>query len=81
MLARLAGQVGLDDQEFENALRTRKHQEAHRRALRHAYEEAGVSGVPMFIIGERILNGLQDRDTLEVVINEALAASEARGSA
>src|SRR4051794_25646712 len=65
VLARLAGQVGLDEQEFENALRTRKYREAHRRALRHAYEQAGVTAVPTFVIGKQVLDGLQDRDSLE----------------
>jgi predicted DsbA family dithiol-disulfide isomerase len=81
VLAKLAGQVGLDEREFEDALRTRKYREAHRRALLHAYEEVGVTGVPMFIIGERVLNGLQDRDSLEAVIDEELATSEGRGPA
>jgi predicted DsbA family dithiol-disulfide isomerase len=38
--------------------------------LRHAYEEAGVTGVPMFVIGSQVLTGLQDRETLEAVIEE-----------
>jgi predicted DsbA family dithiol-disulfide isomerase len=41
-----------------------------RGALRHAYEEAGVTGVPMFVIGEQVLTGLQDRETLEAVIEQ-----------
>ena len=76
VLAKLAGEVGLDPEEFEAALRSRKYREAHQRALRHAYEEAGVSGVPMFVIGERTLTGLQDRETLEAVIEKELAANE-----
>ena len=67
---RLPGEVGLDPKEFEEALRTRKYREAHRRALRHAYEEAVVTGVPMFVIGGQVLTGLQDRETLEAVIEE-----------
>ena len=47
VLTGLAGEVGLDPKEFEAALRTRKYREAHRRALRHAYREAGVTGVPV----------------------------------
>src|SRR3954469_18769207 len=47
VLTNLAGEVGLDEREFGEALRTRKYRDAHRRALRHAYEEAGVTGVPM----------------------------------
>jgi predicted DsbA family dithiol-disulfide isomerase len=70
VLTRLAGEVGLNQEEFEDALRTRKYREAHRRALRHAYEEAGVTGVPMFVIGNQVLTGLQDRETLEGVIED-----------
>lgn len=71
VLTKLAGEVGLDEKGFEEALRTRRYREAHRRALRHAYEEAGVTGVPMFVIGDRVLTGLQDRETLEAVIEQA----------
>ena len=70
VLTKLAGEVGLDEKELEQALRTRKYRDAHQRALRHAYQEAGVSGVPMFVIGEQVLTGLQDRETLEAVIGE-----------
>ena len=70
VLTRLAGEVGLDEREFEEALRTRKYREAHKQALRHAYKEAGVTGVPMFVIGGRVLTGLQNRETLEAVIEE-----------
>ena len=68
VLAKLAGEVGLNEQEFEQALRTRKYRQAHQQALRHAYEEAGVTGVPMLVIGNQVLTGLQDRQTLESVI-------------
>jgi predicted DsbA family dithiol-disulfide isomerase len=78
VLTRLAGEVGLNEKEFEEALRTRKYREAHRRALRHAYEEAGVTGVPMFVIGDQVLTGLQDRGTLGAVIEEE---SKAQGNA
>jgi predicted DsbA family dithiol-disulfide isomerase len=73
VLAKLAGEVGLNEKEFGEALRTRKYQEAHQKALRHAYELAGVTGVPMFVIGERVLTGLQGREPLETVIGEELA--------
>lgn len=73
VLTELAGEVGLDEEEFGEVLRTRRYREAHRRALRHASEEAGVTGVPMFVIGGRVLTGLQDRETLEAAIREELA--------
>jgi predicted DsbA family dithiol-disulfide isomerase len=73
VLTRLAGEVGLDETAFEEALRTRKYREAHLRALRHAYEEVVVSGVPMFVIGSHVLTGLQDGETLKAVIDQELA--------
>jgi predicted DsbA family dithiol-disulfide isomerase len=73
VLTKLAGEVGLDEGEFEEALRSRKYRDAHQRALRHADEEAGVTGVPMFLIGDWVLTGLQDRETLEAVIEQAVA--------
>jgi predicted DsbA family dithiol-disulfide isomerase len=76
VLSKLAGEVGLNEQEFEEALKSRKYREAHQRALRHAYEEAGVTGVPMFVIGDQVLTGLQDRETLDAVIEEEMAASK-----
>jgi len=63
----------LDEGEFEQALRSRKYQKVHQQALRHAYEEAGVTGVPMFVNGNQVLTGLQNRETLEAVIGEELA--------
>jgi predicted DsbA family dithiol-disulfide isomerase len=76
VLTKLAGEVGLNEQEFEEALKSRKYREAHQRALRHAYEEAGVTGVPMFVIGNQVLTGLQSRETLEAVIEEEMATSK-----
>ena len=76
VLTKLAGEVGLDENEFEAAVKSRKHREAHQRALRHANEEAGVTGVPMFVIGDQTLTGLQHRETLEAVIEKELAANK-----
>jgi predicted DsbA family dithiol-disulfide isomerase len=73
VLTGLAGEVGLDENDFGDALRSRKYREAHRGALRHAYEEAGVGGVPLFVIGEHALTGLQDQGTLEAVIEAEMA--------
>ena len=46
--------------------------QAHRRALRHASEQASVTRVPMLVIGDRVLTGLEDRETLAAVIDEQL---------
>jgi len=76
ILSELAGDVGLDRTDFAQALDSRKYCEAHRRALGHAYDEVGVTGVPMFVIGRRVLNGLQDEDTLSRIIEDELRARE-----
>ena len=76
VLTRLAGEVGLDVIGFGEALRSRKYREAHRQALRHAYQEVGVNGVPMFVIGDRVVGGLQDRETLEAAIEEGLGGRD-----
>jgi predicted DsbA family dithiol-disulfide isomerase len=78
VLTKLAGEVGLDEPAFEEALKSRKYREAHGRALRLAREEAGVTGVPMFVIGDRVLTGLQDRATLEAAIGGAVSAGDPR---
>ena len=75
VLTTLAGEVGLDEQEFRESLRNRKYRAAHLSALQHAYQEVGVEGVPLFVIGDRMLSGVQDRETLESVIEEELAKS------
>ena len=71
----LAGEVDLNEEEFQESLRSRKYRAAHLSALRHAYKEVGVEGVPLFVIGDRMLSGVQDRETLESVVDEQLAKS------
>jgi predicted DsbA family dithiol-disulfide isomerase len=46
---------GLDQAEFKKDLETRKYKEIHQKALEHAYNEAQITTVPTFIIGERVL--------------------------
>lgn len=72
VLTILAGEVGLNEQEFRQALDTRKYRDAHRKALHHAYEEAGVTGVPMFVVGRQVLTGLQSKEALEQVIEQEI---------
>ncbi len=72
VLSELAGEVGLDRVEFDAALRLRDDREAHRSALRHASDEAKITGVPAFVIGGRVLAGVQDEATLDAAITDAL---------
>jgi predicted DsbA family dithiol-disulfide isomerase len=69
-LVKLAGEIGLDETDFRNALVSHKFRETHQQALNHA-QEIGVEAVPTFIIGNRVLTGVQDRETLERAIEEA----------
>lgn len=72
VLTCLAGEVGLDVDEFRAALEAHTYAEAHRQALHYAYDEAGIIAVPTMIIGEQILSGVQDRRTLRATIAEEL---------
>jgi predicted DsbA family dithiol-disulfide isomerase len=72
VLARLAGEAGLDAGEFREALEARRYEGTHRRALHHAYYEAGITSVPTFVIGDRVLTGLQDADDLGRAIDAEL---------
>lgn len=76
VLTKLAGNIGLDEKEFAAALTSRQYREAHQQALRQAYERVGQTGVPTFVIGNQTLTGLQDRETLEAVIDQELASKE-----
>jgi predicted DsbA family dithiol-disulfide isomerase len=75
VLTKLTREVGLNEKEFEEALRTRKYRDAHQQALKHAYQ-AGVTAVPMFVIGSQTFTGLQGRERLQAVIEEELRKQE-----
>ena len=71
VLSALAGEVGLDRLTFREALTSRRYAAAHRAALEHAHREAGITGVPAFQIGDRLLVGLQPHEALEEAIADA----------
>lgn len=69
ILEGLASEVGLLSDEFRRALETGTFRDKHQQLLRHSYEEAHVTGVPLFMIGDMRLGALQDRKTLENAIS------------
>lgn len=73
VLTRLAGEIGLNEEEFRRALETGRYRDAHQRALHHAYNEARITAVPTFYIGSRVVRGVPSRELLERVVNEELA--------
>jgi predicted DsbA family dithiol-disulfide isomerase len=72
VLTELAGEVGLNETDFEEVLEARKYKEIHQQALQHAYNEAKITAVPTFMIGKRVLRGLYDKEALEQVIEEEM---------
>ena len=77
VLARLAGEVGLDEAEVREGLRARRDFDA---VLAQAQElrERGVTGVPFFLVDDRFpIMGAQEPDTILYVIDRALAKREA----
>jgi predicted DsbA family dithiol-disulfide isomerase len=72
VLTKLAGDVGLAETEFAEVLRHRTYKQAHEQERRRA-QEMGVSSVPTFVIGRRVLVGLQGQGALESAIEAELA--------
>lgn len=73
VLTQLAGEIGLDGKEFRQALETRKYKAVHQEALRHAYEEANITSVPTFVIGDTKIAGIHSKATLEQIIDDEIS--------
>lgn len=71
VLVLLAQEVGLPASEFQKALEEGTFRDRHQQLLRHAVEEIGVRGVPLFVIGDRVLSGLQSKEAIEAAIAAA----------
>jgi len=71
VLVSLATEVGLEPTEFRRALEAGTYRKRHQELLRHAVEEIGVQGVPLFMIGDRVLSGLQSKEAIETAIAAA----------
>ena len=72
VLTRLAGEIGLDETEYRDALEKRKYKEAHQQALHHAYNEVDITAVPTFIIGDRVVPGMRSKEVLERIIESEM---------
>jgi predicted DsbA family dithiol-disulfide isomerase len=68
VLTRVASESGLDPDAFRGALKQRTHADRVDRLLRHANEEVQVTGVPLFVIGNQRLSGVQPKAALESAI-------------
>ena len=75
VLARLAAEAGLPAEEFLQSLDSHEYADRVEKLLHHAQAEMGVTGVPMFVIGEQMLTGLQSKEALAAAIDEAERSS------
>jgi predicted DsbA family dithiol-disulfide isomerase len=71
VLAKLAAEVGLDEQDFTTALETGKYEKIQQKALKHAYDEAEITAVPTFVIGEERIAGAVSKEIFEQAIDKA----------
>jgi len=71
VLTRLAAEAGLPGDAFQLALETRQYRDRLDKLLQHAYQEMAITGVPVFVIGKRMLTGMQSRETLISAIKQA----------
>lgn len=77
VLATLAGEIGLERDDFRAALDARRYRSAQQKALQHAYEEARVTAVPTFIVGQEVIRELPSLKTLDNLIQLAMQGDEA----
>lgn len=71
VLVSAAEEAGLNPAEYRRALEAGTYRGRHQELLRHAVEEVGVQGVPLFVIGDRVLSGLQSKEAIESAITAA----------
>jgi predicted DsbA family dithiol-disulfide isomerase len=69
VLARIAGRVGLDQQDFRRALEEGRYRKRTSELLREAGKQM-INAVPTFIIGGQRLSGLYPAETLSRIIDE-----------
>lgn len=79
VLTKLAKEVGLNETEFKEALISRKYQKTQQQALKHAYEEAHITGVPTFIIGDERIAGAASKEVFERVIEQETKKVKSNG--
>ncbi|MDU6040509.1 MAG: DsbA family protein [Clostridium butyricum] len=72
ILKELAKEIGIDENDFEKALLSGKYKEVQNKALNHAYNEANISAVPTFMIGDKVMSGFNNKEDFESVINGEL---------
>ena len=75
VLTTLAGEVGLDEEEFQRVVAESQVSGCSPVCPATRLPGGRGRGRAAFVIGDRVLSGVQDRETLESVIDEELAKS------
>lgn len=75
VLTKIAGELGLDEKAFRDALEKGTYKEAQQQALQHAYEEAHITGVPTFVIGNERVQGVASKEMFEKVLSQQIGDS------
>jgi protein-disulfide isomerase len=74
-LSELAGEAGLDVEEFQKDLRSVRLEQAVARDFKEGQEQ-GISGTPTFVVNGRVIVGFQPPEVFEQVVEEARAEAE-----
>jgi len=70
VLSDIAGQIGLDQEEFKQAIVTRKYEQAVSQDVEEA-QRLGIQSVPCFIVDGRAVHGAQSYEALEKFLKGA----------
>lgn len=73
VLTQLAREVGLDQDEYRQALESRKYKEAHQNELEQSYK-LGIQAVPTFYIGGQYYPGVLPKEQLKRIIKASVTA-------
>jgi predicted DsbA family dithiol-disulfide isomerase len=71
-LVTLAGEIGLNEAEFREALESGQYEDTHHKALEHAVA-ADVTVVPTIVVGDTVLRGVRSKEALEQAIEQEMA--------
>jgi predicted DsbA family dithiol-disulfide isomerase len=79
VLTRLAGEIGLDEAAFRQALEQRSFRDRHQRALAAA-QAMQVTAVPTIVIGTRRFSGVQAKDVLLQALRDEAGTRRSEGA-
>lgn len=72
VLTKVAGEVGLSQDVFKEALVSRKYREMHQEAIKHAHREVQIMAVPTFFIGDEVIQGFTSKENLAKRIDQEI---------